>query len=119
MTFGYYFSIDLEYCDLKKISSIRNVTNYYVELLIKLNMINHKFMIDRYGNNKDVYGISFAGLIDQSSICGHFVENDESNPKCYIDIFTCGEINRNACIAITKLFFGTEETLIKTNYKIR
>ena len=118
MVFGHYFSIDLEHADLDKISSMRNVANYYVELLIKLNMKNHKMLMDRYGDDS-VYGITLIAMIDLSSISIHCVENDETNAKCYIDIFTCGEIDRSKCIAVTKLFFGTEETLIKTNYKIR
>ena len=119
MTFGHSYYIDLTYCDLDKISSIRNVANYYVELLTVLNMINHKFIIDRYGNNKDVFGISFVGLIDQSSITGHFVESDEDNPKAYIDIFTCSELDKPKCVEITKLFFATDKTKIRTQYHLR
>jgi len=119
MEFGYYLSIDLDHCDLEKISSMRIVAQYYVELLVRLNMINHRFIIEKYGSNKEVYGISFVALIDQSSICGHFVESDEENPRSYIDIFTCGKIDIDLCVDITKLFFATEKTKIKTNYQKR
>jgi len=117
--FGYYLSLDMNHCDLEKISSIRTVANFYVELLVKLDMVNHRFVIDRYGNNHNIYGISFVALIDQSSICGHFVESDEENPRCYIDIFTCCELDKEECEEVVKLFFGTEKSSIITNYHLR
>lgn len=106
--YGQELILDLYYCNLKKISSGRDIKRFVTELC------DHVIHMKRYGkplvphfghDNPVTSGYSLVQLIETSSVTAHFSEYKRS---VYINIFSCAPFDPKKTTLFCKKFFGAK-----------
>lgn len=96
--------LDLINCDIEIIQSREKILEYLSKIcnLIKVKKYGEP-IIERFGKKTSWgEGYSFFQFIEESSISGHFLENQK---LAFINIFSCKNFNSKIAIAFTKKFF--------------
>jgi len=105
---GQELIIDLFGCDYKSISSKKKIIEY-VDKVCRLTKMRKygKTAIERFGE-KTVWGegYSFFQFIEESSISGHFLEEEKA---AFINIFSCKPFNDEIATKFTKKFFKSKK----------
>jgi len=105
--YGCELILDLYNCDIKKISTKKEIQTYVDKLcrLIKMKKYG-KTLIPHFGHDKPyTSGYSLVQLIETSSITGHFSELWHS---AHINIFSCKAYDSKVAEDFTKKFFGAK-----------
>ncbi|EKD67056.1 MAG: hypothetical protein ACD_48C00619G0004 [uncultured bacterium] len=104
-SFGRELVLDLYDCDLKKISSKREIHKFVIELcdnVIKMKRYG-RALIPHFGHADPVTsGYSLVQLIETSSVSAHFSELKRS---VYLNIFSCAPFDAKKTTAFCKKFF--------------
>ena len=114
--YGKELILDLYDCDPKIIRSKKKILEYSDRIckLIKVKKYGKTF-VERFGGSSGWgEGYSFFQFIEESSISGHFIENENS---AHINIFSCKNFNDKKAAAFTKKFFNAKK--IKKKILIR
>lgn len=112
--YGQELILNLYDCDLKKISSEKELRKFVVTLcddVIHMKRYGEP-LIPHFGHDH-LAGYSLVQLIETSSVTGHF---SESRRSAYINIFSCAWFDSEKAAAFTQDFFGAkraEVTLLK------
>jgi S-adenosylmethionine/arginine decarboxylase-like enzyme len=108
---GLAVGIDLERCNMDKISDPEMIKQFVIGLCdyIKMKRFGEPVIV-KFGNNPKLAGYSLMQLIETSSITGHFKELDGT---AFIDIFSCkGYLPRSAA-TFCKKFFNAQKMSIR------
>lgn len=114
--FGQELILNLYECNLKKISSKKEISRFVIELCD--NVIHMKrfgeALIPHFGHENPITsGFSLVQLIETSSVTAHFSEYKKS---VYLNIFSCAWFDPEITKSFCKKFFGAKRidaTLIK------
>lgn len=114
--YGKEVSVDIYGCDLKKISSKKEIQRYVDTLVRRIKMKKYgKTLIPYFGrNNILTKGYSLVQLIETSSITGHFSDYKRS---AYINIFSCAPFDAKRAALFTKRFFGAKAMTVRTSLR--
>ena len=106
--FGQELILNLYGCDLKKISSKRDIHKFVVELCDNVIHMKRygKALIPHFGHDNPITsGYSLVQLIETSSVTAHFSELKKS---VYLNIFSCAWFDVKKAEAYCKKFFGAK-----------
>jgi len=115
-SWGYHLLLDCKGCDIAKITSHDNLSNFVKILVDAIDM-------KRYGepilahfaeHNPEAAGYSLLQLIETSSITGHFVDK---NGDAYIDIFSCKPFKPEVALKVVEELLSPKH--VKMRYLIR
>lgn len=106
---GQELIVDLRECDYKIISSKEKIIEY-VDRVCRLTKMKRygKTAIERFGE-KTAWGegYSFFQFIEESSISGHFIEEERT---AFINIFSCKPFDGEEAMKFTKKFFRSVQS---------
>lgn len=110
--YGKEVSVDIYECDLKKISSKKEIQRYVDALVRRIKMKKYgKAFIPYFGRDSILTkGYSLVQLIETSSITGHFSDYKRS---AYINIFSCAPFDEKGAALFTKNFFGAKKMITR------
>ena len=114
--FGQELILNLYDCDLKKISSAREIKKFVVMLCDDVIHMKRygKALIPHFGHDNPITsGYSLVQLIETSSVTAHFSEYKKS---VYLNIFSCAWFDAKKTELFCKKFFGagrSESHLLK------
>lgn len=114
--FGQELIINLYDCNLKKISSDKEIEKFVVKLcddVIKMKRYG-EMLIPHFGHDNPITsGYSLVQLIETSSVTAHFSEYKKS---VYLNIFSCAYFDPEKAAAFSQEFFQAKHiqvTLLK------
>ncbi len=108
-TFGQELILNLYDCDLKKISSKREIHKFVVALCDRVIRMKRfgRAIIPHFGHDNPVTsGYSLVQLIETSSVTAHFSEYKKS---AYLNIFSCAWFDAKKTENFCKDFFGAKK----------
>jgi S-adenosylmethionine/arginine decarboxylase-like enzyme len=108
---GLAVGIDLERCNMDKISDPEMIKQFVIGLCDYITM--KRFgdpVIVKFGNDPKLSGYSLMQLIETSSITAHFKEFDGS---AFIDIFSCKGYHPRTAANFCKKFFNSQRANIR------
>lgn len=114
--YGQELTLDLDGCDVKKISSKKYLREYVIKVckLIQMKRYGAPF-VERFGLGEDfTAGYSLVQLIETSSITGHFSELWGS---AYINIFSCKSFDPKKAEKFTVKYFKAKK--VKSRFVVR
>ena len=109
--FGQELTLNLYDCDLKKISSAREIKKFVVTLCDDVIHMKRygKALIPHFGHDNPITsGYSLVQLIETSSVTAHFSEYKKS---VYLNIFSCAWFDAKKTEAFCKKFFGARRVV--------
>lgn len=105
---GQELIMDLYDCDPKIITSKKKIIEYINKICVAIKV--KKFgpsRVERFGAESHWgTGYSFFQFIEESSICGHFLENKNI---AFINIFSCKPFSNQNAINFTNKFFKSKK----------
>jgi S-adenosylmethionine/arginine decarboxylase-like enzyme len=108
---GLAVGIDLERCNMDKISDPEMIKQFVIGLCDYITMKRFgEPIIVKFGNDPKLSGYSLMQLIETSSITAHFKEFDGS---AFIDIFSCKGYHPRAAANFCKKFFNSQRANIR------
>jgi S-adenosylmethionine/arginine decarboxylase-like enzyme len=111
---GYHLCLDCRACDLEKIKSAENISNFAKELVKRIDMVAFgEPQVVHFGEGNKA-GYTLVQLIETSNIGGHFCDD---TGDAYIDVFSCKEYDIETVIATVEEFF--EPQRVRPNYITR
>jgi S-adenosylmethionine/arginine decarboxylase-like enzyme len=115
-TKGQELILDLYHCGPKIIRSKKKISEYVNKVCHLIKMKKHgKLILERFGAQTAWgLGYSFFQFIEESSISGHFLENEN---LAFLNIFSCKSFNAKIVKDFTKKFFKAKK--IKDRVLIR
>jgi len=106
--FGQELILNLYECDLKKISSDKEIKRFVIKLcdeVIKMKRYGEP-LIPHFGHENPITaGFSLVQLIETSSVTGHFSEHKRN---CYLNIFSCAWFDMEKTSQFCQKFFGAK-----------
>lgn len=104
---GKSISLDLNNCDLEKISNPETIQTYVNSVIKEINMVAHgPCHIERFGAG-NLEGYSAMQFIETSSITVHC---DEPELRVFIDIFSCKDFDEKIVENFSSEYFEGEIT---------
>ena len=111
---GYHLTLDCRACDLEKIKSAENITQFAKELVKRIDMIAYGEPQVVFFGKEDKSGYTLVQLIETSNITAHFCDETREG---YIDVFSCKEYDIETVVATVEEFFSPER--IRPNFITR
>ena len=115
--FGQELVLNLVECDLKTISSKKEITRFVTELCDKVIKMKRygKPLIPHFGHDNPITsGYSLVQLIETSSVTAHFSEYKRT---VYLNIFSCAWFDHEKTVVFCQKFFGAKR--VETNLMMR
>ena len=103
---GYSTHIDLANCNASKIRDKEIIKKFLYDLTSFIGMTPYSCEVIHFGKDPKIAGISGNIFLEESNICLHLVDSDNSG---FIDIFSCKPYSAEAALQFCKNFFETEE----------
>lgn len=100
---GYHLTLDCKSCELDKIKSAENVSNFAKDLVVRIDMVPYGEPQVVHFGKEDKTGFTLVQLIETSNICGHFCDD---SGDAYIDVFSCKPFNNDDVVACVKEYFN-------------
>ena len=113
---GQELILNLYNCNQKIITSKEKIANYINKICKEIKVKKYgPTRIERFGGDSHWgYGYSFFQFIEESSICGHLLEN---NDTAFINIFSCKPFSNPKAINFTKKYFQAKKVKKIVLYK--
>jgi len=103
---GYSTHINLSRCNEHRIRSIEGTKNFLKDLVYFIKMTPYgEPQVIHFGKKEDVAGISGNIFLEESNICLHLVEVDNS---AFIDIFSCKPYSAEVAYSYCEKYFQSE-----------
>ena len=103
---GYSTHLNLYGCDHDKIRSINGTSEFLLKLTSYIKMTPYGLpQVIHFGKDPTVTGISANIFLEESNICLHLVEQDNS---CFLDIFSCKKYNPEEVFDFCKFYFEAQ-----------
>jgi len=111
---GYHLTIDCKSCELGKIKSAENVSNFAKDLVVRIDMVPFGEPQVVHFGKEDKTGFTLVQLIETSNICGHFCDD---SGDAYIDVFSCKPFENDKVLECVREYFNP--TNFKMNFHYR
>lgn len=113
---GYHLILDCKSCDIKQITSRKNVLEFVKTLVDAIDMKAYgEPILEHFAmHDPEKGGFSLVQLIETSSITGHFVDK---NGDVYLDIFSCKDFSIEISKEVVERYFSPKK--IKVTYLTR
>ncbi len=101
---GYHLLLDCYQCNINRITSYDNISNFVKSLVERIDMKAYGDpIIEHFAtHDPEKAGFSLVQLIETSNITAHFVDK---NGDCYIDIFSCKPFSVDDARDVVQYFF--------------
>jgi S-adenosylmethionine/arginine decarboxylase-like enzyme len=103
---GYSTHINLAGCNPERIRSIDDTKKFLVNLTRHIKMTPHSLEVLRFGKDPTICGISGNIFLEESNICLHLVDYDNS---AFIDIFSCKPYSAQEAYDYCKEYFHASD----------
>ena len=113
-TWGYHLTVDCKSCDLDKIKSATNISNFAKDLVVRIDMVPFGDPYIVHFGKEDKTGYTLVQLIETSNISGHFCDD---NGDAYLDVFSCKSFDNETVIECINEYFNPASS--KFDFKFR
>jgi len=108
---GFHLSLDCSSCNIGKITSAENISNFAKELVRNIDMKAYgEPQVVHFGEGNKA-GYTLIQLIETSNIAGHFCDD---SGDVYLDVFSCKKFDPNIVADTVETYFNP--TSIKMNF---
>ena len=111
---GFHLSLDCSSCNIGKITSAENISNFAKELVRSIDMKAYgEPQVVHFGEGNKA-GYTLIQLIETSNIAGHFCDD---SGDAYLDVFSCKKFDANIVANAIDAYFNP--TSIKMTFMVR
>lgn len=103
---GYSTHMNLSSCDHDRIRSLSDTKKFLINLTHHIGMTPYSVEVIHFGKKPEIAGISGNIFLEESNICLHLVDSDNS---AFIDIFSCMSYDPEEAFQYCKDYFKTKE----------